>query len=123
NTCGCSTSSSTSSISPDCRLVTSSRWRASASRYAIEPSRRTLSMRDACVAWRAPAGRLMRVAPRLDHVRIPVLERPFDERHEVIGDRAVDDPVIVAERQVPHRPYRDRIVDHDGPLLPVADAE
>ena len=31
--------------------------------------------------------------------------------------------VVVAERQIPHRPDRDRIVDHDGTFLDVADAE
>ena len=33
------------------------------------------------------------------------------------------DAVVVAEREVPHRSDRDRVVDHDGALLDVADAE
>ena len=40
-----------------------------------------------------------------------------------IGDGAVDQPVVEAERQVRHRPDRDRIVDDHRPLFDRADAE
>ena len=39
------------------------------------------------------------------------------------GIGAVDEPVVVAERDVAHRPDRNRIVDHDRALLDRADAE
>ena len=43
--------------------------------------------------------------------------------HELIAGRAVDEPMVVAERQIRHRPNRDRIVDDDRALLDRADAE
>src|SRR6185503_1596171 len=36
-------------------------------------------------------------------------------RHELIGDGAVDQPVVEREREVGHRADRDRIVDNDRP--------
>ena len=47
----------------------------------------------------------------------------LDEGQESSGLGAVDQPVIVSERQVAHRPNRDGVVDHDGSLLDGPDAE
>ena len=108
-TCGCSTSSSRSPTRPARRSSTS-----------VALQRQRLGVRDA-----ARAGGLSSIAHgdvRPD-ARIPVLERVLHVRHELVGDRAVDEAVVVAERQVRHRPDRDRVVDDDGPLLDGADAE
>src|ERR1700741_3609867 len=75
---------------------------ASASAYAIRPRRRT---------------------SRLRLPTIPVFDSLFYHRHELIGDRAVDQTMVVSERQIGHRPDPDRIVDDDGALLDRADTE
>ena len=72
------------------------------------------------------AGLRERMRPTaLQHARIgvEVLELLLDVGHELVGDGAVDQSVVVAERQVRHRPDRDRVVDDDRPLLDRADAE
>src|SRR5438132_1131163 len=96
------------------RSSTSARWRASASLYGTSPSRRTSIVRPTCCACSTRAS---------DDVRIPVLERPFHDRHELVSYGAIDDSMVVAEREIRHRPDRDRIVEYDGPLLDVADAQ
>jgi len=42
---------------------------------------------------------------------VEVLQLVLDIRHEFVGDGTVDQAVIETERQVRHRPNRDRIVD------------
>ena len=101
-TCGCSTSSSRSPTRPARRSSTSARCSASASAYGTRPE-----PPDLCIAQRLPQ----------TDSRIPVLERLLHVRHELVGDGAVDEAVVVAERQVRHRPDRDRVVDDDRPLL------
>ena len=54
---------------------------------------------------------------------IAVLQGLLDVGQELVGDRSVDDAMVVAERQVTHRPDRDRIVDDHRTLFDIADAE
>src|SRR5438093_9261848 len=48
---------------------------------------------------------------------IPVLEVVLDDGHELIRHRAVNQPVVIAERQVGHRSNGDGIVDHNWTLF------
>src|SRR5688572_6335697 len=102
---GCCSRSSRSGIWSARRSSTSARCSASASPYGTTPRRRTSS-------WRT-----------LNLVDVELFELILDVRHELVGDGAVDEAVVVAERQVGHRPDRDRIVDDDRTLLDRADAE
>src|SRR5689334_7005724 len=61
--------------------------------------------------------------PRLEPSLFEVLEPFLHECEKPSPLGAIDQPVIVAERQVAHRPDRDRIVDDDGALLDRADTE
>ena len=54
---------------------------------------------------------------------IPVLDHLLDDLHELVGDRAVDDAVVVADRHVGAQPDRDGVVQNDRPLLDRADAD
>ena len=46
-----------------------------------------------------------------------MLEAFLHERQEPARVSAVDQTVVVSQRDVTHRTYRDRIVDHDGTFL------
>ena len=46
--------------------------------------------------------------PGSDLIRVEVLDLVLDGRHEFIGDGAIDQAVIEAERQIGHCPDRDR---------------
>src|SRR4051794_31742077 len=58
-----------------------------------------------------------------DESRIPVLELVFDERHELVAHRSVNDAVIEGQGEIAHQPDPDRIVDDDRAFLDAADAE
>ena len=58
-----------------------------------------------------------------DLVGVEVLQLLLDVRHELVGDRAVNQPMVEAQRQIRHRADRNRIVDDDRALLDRADAE
>ena len=47
----------------------------------------------------------------------------LDVGHELIGNRPIDEPMVVAERQIRHRPDANRIVDDDRTLLDSANTE
>src|SRR4051812_16625424 len=106
-TCGCCSRRSVSRPRPALRSSTSARCISNPSGYGTSPSRRTSSGR-----------------PIPSHAgRVELLEPLLDAGHELVGNGTVDQPVIEPERQVPHRPYRNRIVDDDGALLDRAHAE
>src|SRR5690349_6579090 len=99
-TCGCSTRSRTSPTRPSRRSSTSCRCSASASAYGTTPSRRT-------------SGALL----------IPVLERAFHLRHELVRDGTVDDAVIEPERQDGGDARHDCVVHDEWPFFDGADAQ
>src|SRR5258705_2914739 len=43
--------------------------------------------------------------------------------HELVRHRTVDEPMVVTEREVGHRPDADGVVDDDGAFLDRADAQ
>src|SRR5262245_66091001 len=47
----------------------------------------------------------------------------FDLGHELIRDSAIDEPMVVAERQVAHHANADHVVDDHRTFLDGADAE
>src|SRR6266545_2919170 len=61
--------------------------------------------------------------PSLDLRRVERLDPLLHVRHELIGDRAVDEPMVVAERQVAHELDGDHVVDDHHALLDRADTE
>src|SRR5215471_16524935 len=89
-TCGCSSSSNVSAMRPSRRSSTSCFCSASASAYGTTPSLRTSGA-----------------------VLIPVLERLFHLRHELVRHGAIDDAVIETERQDGSQPRHDRVVHDD----------
>src|SRR5215510_3626723 len=99
-TCGCSTSSRMSPTRPSRRSSTSCFCSASASAYGTTPSRRT-------------SGALL----------IPVLERAFHLRHELVGDGTVDDAVIETECQDGGNARHDCVVHDDRAFFDGADAQ
>src|SRR5215831_6802346 len=99
-TCGCSSSSNVSAIRPSRRSSTSCFCRASASAYGTTPSLRTSGA-----------------------VLIPVLERVFYLRHELVRHGTVDDAVIETERQDRRQPRHNRVVHDDGTPFDGADPE
>ena len=86
-----------------------------ASAYGTSPSRRTSRRTVQPVSSDAPE------AYSCDSSN--VLDALLDVGHELVGDRAVDQAVIVAERQVAPQADADHVVDHHRPLLDRADAE
>src|SRR3954470_20401792 len=96
------------------------------SRSGTWPARRS-STSAFCSSSASPYGttprRLTSSGLASDFCAVEVLQMIFDVGHELVGDRAVDEPVVVPQRQIRHRPDADRIVDDDGALLDRADAE
>src|SRR5262245_41237205 len=79
--------------------------RSSPSAYLIVPRRRI------------SIGRSATIVPPSQPGLVEALQPLLDEREEPAGVGAVDETVVVAERQVTHRPNRNRIVNDDVPLL------
>src|SRR5436190_23714903 len=62
-------------------------------------------------------------AVALDVTRIKLLQSILERLQESSGVGAVDQPMIVAEREIAHRPDRDHVVNDDHALVNAADAE
>src|SRR5258705_13730121 len=98
---------------PARRSSTSAFCMSSASPYGTTPSRRTSRAR-ACGAvsgWHASAV-----------VGVKPLQLFLHVGHELVRDRTVNEPMVVTEREVGHRPDADGVVDDDGAFLDRADA-
>src|SRR5687767_14121137 len=54
---------------------------------------------------------------------VPVLDRFLDDLHELVGDGAVDDPMVVPDGHVGPQPDSDSVVNDHWPLLYRADAD
>jgi hypothetical protein len=54
---------------------------------------------------------------------VEVLDLVLDLGHELVARRTVDEPVVVPQREIRHRPDRYRLVDDDRTLFDRADAE
>jgi hypothetical protein len=61
--------------------------------------------------------------PQIEHQPFRILQAFLDAHQEGHRFLAVDDAVIVAERQVHHRPDHDLAADHDRPVLDLVHAE
>src|SRR4051794_34538037 len=83
---GCCSSSRRSGTAPARRSSTSAFCITTPLPYGTRPRRRTSSGRASAV------------------IDVEVLQVLLDIGHELIGNGAVDDPVIVAKRQIGHRP-------------------
>src|SRR6185436_9262690 len=96
------------------RSSTSAFCMSSASPYGTTPSRRTS---------RAPASDVVSGRHASAVVGVKLLQLFLHVGHELIGDRTVNEPMVVTEREERHRPDADGIVDDDGAFLDRADAK
>src|SRR5215831_15855782 len=103
---GCSSSKSCSGARPAAQSSTARSCMVRPVEYSTRPSMAASQMRTAVL--RAVVGGLNGVT---------------HDRQVLIGDRPVDDPMVETQSKIADLPYRDRVVDHDGPLLYNANTE
>src|SRR5256885_15153851 len=111
---GCWRRSRRSGTRPARRSSTSAFCISSASAYGTIPRRRTSSV---SASADSPGGKLSAV------VGVKALQLFLHVGHELVRDRAVDETMVVAQREVRHRADADGIVDGDRALLDGPDTE